>query len=656
MIDQFNQALHNLKEFWGYDSFREGQNDAIQSVFSKKDTLILFPTGGGKSLCYQVPATVFDGLTLVISPLVALMQDQVQQLNDQGVSATFLNNTIPGYEVEQRLVNARNGMYKLLYCSPERLGTMLFQNELRNLNIDLVAIDEAHCISEWGHDFRPAYRQIKEKLNVLSGSASWIALTATATPEVRKDILDSLGFDDPEIISLGFTRPNLTWWVVETEQTRQKMIDGVTKASQKGDGLIYGGTRKNCEYWAGFFSKKGIKSEPYHAGIESEIRKKIQEKWIVGETPLVVATNAFGMGIDKPDCRYVVHQTMPYSLEAYYQEAGRAGRDGEEAFPILYYKPSDFKAAQNRIQQNYPTRKQLENVYKALCDSFELAVGAEMPEARKIDLESVVKRSNESQSICKASLRLMEQFGIIAWQQSVKPGYAMQFTLSREMLQKFKEQCNNTEKAEFVDKLERLLTPQAFYNVVEVELEYLMKCLDVSKNGLTKALNVLMQNDYVLVFNEIEERDLVKILETRASKLPVRKDEVERHRKVLLKKLEKMNEFVISDTCREVFLRNYFGDTGAKPCGHCDNCLKTGSESFSTGFNDEDAKNAMRAFAGKELAISDLATTLRIHESKAKAIVSYLVRENRITMSERSNELYSAVESTSIPEESGSSN
>ena len=353
MQEQFNQALEHLKEFWGYESFREGQDIAVKSVFSKNETLVLFPTGGGKSLCYQVPATVYDGMTLVISPLVALMQDQVQQLEDLGISATFINNTIPFYEVEQRLVNARNGMYKLLYCAPERLGTELFQNEMLNLNIDLVAIDEAHCISEWGHDFRPAYRDIRTNLQSISNNVSWIALTATATPEVRNDILENLQFENPEIVSLGFTRPNLKWWVIETSKTKEKMIQGVVRGSKKGDGLIYGGTRKNCEYWAEFFTKKGLKAEAYHAGIESEKRKQIQNRWIAGETPLVVATNAFGMGIDKPDCRYVIHETMPFSIEAYYQEAGRAGRDGKEAYPILYYKPSDYSQAKSRIDREW---------------------------------------------------------------------------------------------------------------------------------------------------------------------------------------------------------------------------------------------------------------------------------------------------------------
>lgn len=638
---QFNQALEHLKEFWGYESFREGQDLAINSVFSGKDTLVLFPTGGGKSLCYQVPATVFEGITLVISPLVALMQDQVQQLNDQGISATFINNTIPFYEVEQRLVNARNGMYKLLYCAPERLGTELFQNELHNLNIDLVAVDEAHCISEWGHDFRPAYRDIKTNLESISDSVSWIALTATATPEVRKDILENLNFNHPEVISLGFKRPNLKWWVVETEKKREKLIEGVTRASKKGDGLIYGGTRKNCEYWADFFTKKGIISEAYHAGIESGTRKNIQSRWIKGETPLVVATNAFGMGIDKPDCRYVIHETMPYSIEAYYQEAGRAGRDGKEAFPILYYKSSDYTGAKNRIVQNYPKREQLEKVYQTLCDSFELAEGAIMPDASELELKALQKRSKESFSIIRTSLRLLEQFGIISWIQGVKPAFSIQFTLSQEMLQKFKERCNNPDKAEFVDKLERTLNSQAFYDMIETDEETLLSALDINRNGLIKALNVLMQNDHVLIFTLVEERDLVRILEPRSSRLPIGKQEVEQHRDVLLMKLDKINSFINSDTCREVFLRNYFGDTKNEPCGHCDNCIKGNSNVTKNTFDKQLIAEVIELLKNEDESLISITSKLSINQNTAKQILSYLVKENVIEVSREDLNYYS---------------
>jgi ATP-dependent DNA helicase RecQ len=572
--DYFKKAELNLKKFWGFDAFRSGQDEVVRSVFEGNETLVLFPTGGGKSLCYQVPATVFEGMTLVISPLVALMQDQVQQLKSKGVSATFINSTIPSFEVEQRLVNARNGMYKLLYCAPERLKTLLWEAELPNLHIDLVAIDEAHCISQWGHDFRPSYRDIRTALEPIAKQTRWIALTATATPEVQKDIVASLGFEEPAVISRGFARPNLKWWVIQSPQKKQKLEESVTKGAQQGDGLIYGGTRKNCEQLAGRFSRMGIKTEAYHAGIEPEERKLIQQRWISGETPLVVATNAFGMGIDKPDCRYVIHEEMPYSLEAYYQEAGRAGRDGEESFPILLYRPSDYEKAKERLDQNYPTLDELEHSYQILCDSFQLAVGSQMEESQPFEIEQLMKRGKLAYGKARSSVRLLNQFDIIAMQEDVKPAVCLQFTLSPAAIKSFRERCENDQKAEFTDKLERMFGAMAFNEMTELDEAIVLEKLGVRRNALIKALNVLMQNDKILIFEMHKQRSLVKVLEARSRKLTLTKKEVEAHRNNLFRKLEHMHGFVLTETCREVYLRNYFGDTAAKPCGHCDNCLK----------------------------------------------------------------------------------
>ncbi|MDR9416716.1 MAG: ATP-dependent DNA helicase RecQ, partial [Gracilimonas sp.] len=564
----FQKAESNLQKFWGFDSFRPGQDDVVKSVFEGKDTLVLFPTGGGKSLCYQVPATVFEGITLVISPLVALMQDQVQALKAKGISATFINSTIPSFEVEQRLVNARNGMYKLLYCAPERLKTTLWESELPKLNIDLVAVDEAHCISEWGHDFRPSYREIRSSLEIIAEQTRWIALTATATPEVQQDITESLGFESPNVISQGFSRPNLKWWVVDSPKKKQKLEQAVKKGAKEGDGLIYGGTRKNCEYLAERFSKMGINTEAYHAGIETEKRKKIQERWISGKTPLVAATNAFGMGIDKPNCRYVIHEEMPYSLEAYYQEAGRAGRDGKESFPILLFRESDYYKAHERIDRGYPTLDELNHVYQILCDHFNLALGSEMVEAEKFDFEQIKKRGKLSYGKAQAAMRVLDQFGIIAMHQEVKPAISLQFTISSKGLKSFRDKCENSEKAEFTDKLERMFGNFAFSDMVQLDEDYVLDKLNIQRNSLIKALNVLMKNDHILVYEALKERVLVKVLEARSKMLPFTKKEVESHRNNLFRKLEHMLGYIRTENCREIYLRTYFGDTNANPCGH----------------------------------------------------------------------------------------
>ncbi|MAL17413.1 MAG: RecQ family ATP-dependent DNA helicase [Balneola sp.] len=630
MQDYFHKAELNLKKFWGFNGFRPGQDEVVKSVFDGKETLVLFPTGGGKSLCYQVPATVFEGMTLVISPLVALMQDQVQQLKSKGVSATFINSTIPSYEVEQRLVNARNGMYKLLYCAPERLKTSLWEAELPRLNIDLVAIDEAHCISEWGHDFRPSYRDIKTSLESIADQTRWIALTATATPEVQKDIVESLGYEAPNVISRGFSRPNLKWWVVKSPKKKQKLEESVQKGAQKGDGLIYGGTRKNCEHLADRFSRLGIKTEAYHAGVESEKRKAIQQRWITGETPLVAATNAFGMGIDKPDCRYVIHEEMPYSLEAYYQEAGRAGRDGEESFPILLYRESDYYKADDRIDQSYPTLDELDHVYQILCDSFYLAVGSEMEESMPFDIEQIKKRGKLKYGKARAAMRILDQFDIIAMHEEVKPAVSIQFTLSQNAMKTFREKCKNDEKAEFTDKLERMFGGLAFREMVQLDEEYVLEKLSIQRNSLVKALNVLMQNDQVLVFEMHKQRNLVKVLEARSRKLPLTKKEVESHRNNLFRKLEHMHGYILTDTCREVYLRNYFGDTDAEPCGHCDNCLKSKSAANETPSNDE-LKVIYEELKSQEKTLAQLCDSTGQSKAKVQHGIQFLIRENKVT-------------------------
>lgn len=570
----FGKAEKNLTRFWGFESFRPGQDEAIRSVFAGQDTLVLFPTGGGKSLCYQVPATVLEGLTLVISPLVALMQDQVKQLNDRGISATFVNSSLTSWEVEQRFVNARNGMYKLLYCAPERLKTHLFRSEMEKLNIRLVAVDEAHCISEWGHDFRPSYREIRPSLEPVADSTAWIALTATATPEVRDDIVENLGFEEPNIISKGFERPNLKWWVIKNEQKEEKLMKAVGRAAKRGAGLIYGGTRRNCEHLADTIEQRlGIKTEAYHAGIDNEQRKAIQEEWIEGKLPLVVATNAFGMGIDKADCRYVIHYELPYSLEAYYQEAGRAGRDGRESYPILMFRPSDAVKAEKRLKDSYPRKSDLQKFYDTLCDELNLAVGSEMESAEQISLEALKTRSKLPLKIVKSSLKVLDQLGIIQLIEHVVPQIALQFSVSREYVRDLIDEMENKEKAAFLDTLFRQYGQEAFAEMKYLELDYLQRKLNTTRNGVVKGLRVLQDHDHILGFRAIGEMPLVRLLDERVSKLPFGKKELERHRESLLRKLNHMVGYIETDGCRELFLRTYFGDEQAKSCGHCDNCL-----------------------------------------------------------------------------------
>lgn len=624
------KAESSLETNWGYSSFRTGQEEAIRSVLNGHDTVVLFPTGGGKSLCYQVPATVLEGLTLVISPLVALMQDQVQQLNERGIRATFINSTLNRWEVEQRLVNARNGMYDLIYCAPERLNSGLWQAELPSLNLELIAVDEAHCISEWGHDFRPSYREIRSALEPVAEQVTWIALTATATPEVRDDIIENLGFEEPEVISRGFDRPNLKWWVVQSEQKDKKLMQSVRQASQMGSGLIYGGTRRNCETLADRIRHKlGIEARAYHAGIDAEKRRTIQNRWISGELPLVVATSAFGMGIDKNDCRYVIHYQMPYSLEAYYQEAGRAGRDGEESYPILLFRQADRVTAEKRLERNYPQLDTIQKVYDALCDEINLAIGSEMEDAEQVVVEHVEQRSQLARRVVRTCLRIMDQLGVIQLFENVKPQVGIRFLVNSDFIRDRIDRMENTDKAEFLDTLFRQYGVEAFSEMKYLNTGYVEDKLNTTHNGVVKGLRVLQDYDNLLQFEITGEAPLIRLLQERTSRVPIDNIQLKRFRDSLFTKLERIMGYITTGGCREVFIRRYFGEEDPTPCGHCDNCLNAGRAEPAV-LADDDLAHLKELLGEKGMKLSQIQKETRWKRARIKHTLSHLMREQRV--------------------------
>ncbi|WP_246068306.1 RecQ family ATP-dependent DNA helicase [Fodinibius sediminis] len=634
---KMEKARHILKNRWGYPAFREGQEEAVNAVLERKNTLVLFPTGGGKSLCYQLPAIMLDGMTVVISPLVALMQDQVQQLRERGIAATFINSTLSTWEIEQRLANARNGMYKLLYCAPERLQSPLWQAELPKLDLSFIAVDEAHCISEWGHDFRPSYREIRPAFESVDGSVSWIALTATATPEVRADIQDNLGFEDPVIVSKGFERPNLKWWVTATPKKDKKLLEAVSQAGERGSGLVYGGTRRNCERLAREISNRlELKAEAYHAGIEAEERQRIQQQWVDGELPLVVATSAFGMGIDKADCRYVIHYVMPYTLEAYYQQAGRAGRDGVESFPLLLFKSSDLITAEQRIKDSYPEKKQLQHLYDALCDSLDLAVGAEMEKMQQVSLDALATRSGFSKRISRSALNVLSHLSIIQLVERINPQIGIHFVASRDYIRTVITEAKNQRKAIFLDTLLRQFGGEAFGEMKFIDFDYLQQKLNVSPNAVKKGLQILQDHEQLLQFEVTGALPLVKIVDGRRSSLGLSKAELERHRNTLLKKLDYMRGYIQTEHCREVYIRQYFGEEAVKPCGHCDNCLKGQTSDYH--FGNSDLLSIRQALEKGGKTVAQLCRQFGWRRERVKKSLSHLIREEKVV--ERSEKYF----------------
>ncbi len=625
--DLFAQAVLNLKTHWGFDAFRPGQDDVVKSVLDGNETLVLFPTGGGKSLCYQVPATVLPGLTLVISPLVALMQDQVDQLKARGVSATFINSTLTQKEVEQRIINAANGMYTLLYCAPERLETPFFQHEAANLNIQLVAVDEAHCISEWGHDFRPPYRKIREHIDACVGQTRWMALTATATPKVGEDIKRVLGFSNPRVFSKGFERKNLKWWVDVTERKESRLLELVKKAP--GSGLIYAGTRRSCNELAATIRAEGIACEAYHAGLPSEDRARIQKQWIDNALRVVVATNAFGMGIDKPDCRYVIHFDMSYSLEAYYQEAGRAGRDGALSYPTLLVRNSDIKQAQKRVGDSYPDYETLFKTYTALADSLRLAVGSEHPESEMVSISSLTTRTGFHSKTLRSALRILSRLGVIEMNELAEPTIGIQFCMSRDALVDLIGGYANEAKANFVDQLVRLYLPEATHEYHYLTADKVITKLEITYNGLIKGLEVL-KSEGVLDYRSQTDDPIVHLIEPRSTKLPVSRQDAEHFREIQLDKLDKMIGYGKTRQCRSYYIRSYFGEKNVPArCEMCDRCLASLQNK-----NTPDPKTLallMDCIHKNPSSLIDLVANTQHDENKVKIALKWLVQQNKVT-------------------------
>lgn len=560
-----------LFKYWKYDAFRPLQEDIIHAVMEGRDTLALLPTGGGKSICFQVPAMLSEGLCLVVSPLIALMKDQVEQLRKRGIEAVAVHSGMRRRQIDLLLDNAVYGQVKFLYVSPERIQTELFIERFKRMNIGLIAVDEAHCISQWGYDFRPPYLQISS-LREMCPDVPIIALTASATAQVQRDIIEKLAFrNEPLVFRQSFARPNLSFVVRKTENKDEKLLEILTKV--KGPAILYVRSRKATEELARWLKKKNITASFYHAGLRHEDRTAKQDEWIHNRTRVMVATNAFGMGIDKPDVRLVIHLDLPENLESYYQEAGRAGRDGLRAYAIVLHQDADVSNLQSRVEQGQPSFSYLQLLYQRLANDYQLALGSGEGESFDFDMQEFCARHHLNPVEVFNGLRKLEEEGLLQFNESFYSPSTVFLAVDHTRL--YEIQVANAALDNLIKMLLRLYGGELFSSFVRIDESLLAKALRTSGHEVMEELNHLHELG-VLVYTPVRDKPQVTYVVARqdAEKLPIDRRRLEERRKLIFDKMKAMTGYVETTfRCRMQYIQDYFGEQTESTCGMCDVCI-----------------------------------------------------------------------------------
>jgi ATP-dependent DNA helicase RecQ len=559
-----------LLKYWGYSSFRPLQEEIIESVLDGKDTLALLPTGGGKSITFQVPAMAKEGLCLVISPLIALMKDQVDNLSKRGIKAAAIYSGMHPDEADIVYHKCRYGDIKLLYVSPERLTTIKFRDAVRRMKINLIAVDEAHCISQWGYDFRPPYLKIAEIRQFLP-DVPLLALTATAVPAVIDDIQKKLEFRKKNLFSKSFERKNLTYYVIKEEDKLSRLVKIIRKV--KGCGIVYVRNRRHTKEIAGYLNKQGIRATFYHAGLDHKDREKRQNLWMKEEKNVIVSTNAFGMGIDKPNVRFVIHYDLPDSLEAYFQEAGRAGRDEKESFAVLLFETADILNSRHNLELTYPEIQKIRDIYAALCNFFQVPVGSGRETSFPFDISAFSDQYNFQAIIVYNALKLLEKEGFIILSEGLHSPSRLFIKTDKESLYRF--QVENPSFDPFIKAILRSYTGifTEFSAVNENELAKRTGLPPDKVIGLLKRLDRMQFIDYL----PATDKPIITISEDRvdAKDLTLSRENYKDRIRDTEKRLEAVIHYAeSSNRCRSQSLLAYFGESGAKRCGKCDVCLE----------------------------------------------------------------------------------